>query len=99
VQSVVPQFLSASFEMLRDGQSKLMENMEKMNPMGAMPGFEAMRAQQEMFFKAMTGNIPATWSGPSSEGGDTPKPATDEDLDTIKRELAELQQKLAKMGK
>ena len=39
--------------MLRDGQSKMMENIA--NPMSAMPGFEAMKAQQEAFMKAMTG--------------------------------------------
>jgi polyhydroxyalkanoate synthesis repressor PhaR len=54
-QSVVPQFLTASFEMLRTGQSTMMENMEAINPMSKMPGYEAMRAQQQAFFKAMTG--------------------------------------------
>ncbi|SDE50659.1 polyhydroxyalkanoate synthesis repressor PhaR [Limimaricola pyoseonensis] len=88
--SVVPQFLAASFEMLRDGQSKMMENMTKVSPMGQMPGFEAMRAQQQAFFKAMTGGMMGS-SGPEREGG--------EDLDEIKRQLAELQSKLAKMGK
>ena len=39
MQSVVPQFLAASFEMLRDGQSKMMENLQAFpNPMAAMPG-------------------------------------------------------------
>ena len=52
--SVVPQFLAASFEMLREGQSKVMETMTKANPMASLPGFEAMRAQQEAFFRAMT---------------------------------------------
>ena len=53
-QSVVPEFLAMSFDMLRDGQSKMVENMAAMNPMAKMPGFEAMRAQQEQFIKAMT---------------------------------------------
>jgi polyhydroxyalkanoate synthesis repressor PhaR len=56
--TVVPQFLAASFEMLREGQSKMMEQMTKANPMAKLPGFEAMRAQQEAFFKAMTGGFP-----------------------------------------
>src|SRR6056297_910678 len=30
--SVVPEFLQASFEILRDGQSKMVENMNAMNP-------------------------------------------------------------------
>ncbi|MEJ2036022.1 MAG: polyhydroxyalkanoate synthesis repressor PhaR, partial [Maritimibacter sp.] len=45
--SMVPQFLAASFEMLRESQSKVMENLGQMpNPMKTMPGFEAMQAQQ-----------------------------------------------------
>jgi len=92
--SVVPQFLQASFEMLREGQSKAMENMGKANPMNAMPGFEAMRAQQEAFFKAMTGGMmgaASTTRETEQEGGD--------DLNDIKDQLAALQDKLSKMGK
>jgi len=90
--SVVPEFLQASFEMLREGQSKAMENMTSMNPMASMPGFEAMRAQQEAFFKAMTGGMMGGTSGEKkAEGGD--------DLSDIKDQLASLQEKLSKMGK
>ena len=89
--SVVPQFLQASFEMLREGQSKAMENMNKANPMAAMPGFEAMRAQQEAFFKAMTGGMMSGTGGSDKDDGD--------DLDEIKNQLAALQEKLSKMGK
>jgi polyhydroxyalkanoate synthesis regulator protein len=32
-QSVVPDFLAESFEMLKQGQSKMVENMTAMNPM------------------------------------------------------------------
>ena len=93
-QSVVPDFLSVSFEMLKQGQSKMMENMTAMNPMATMPGFEAMRASQEAFMKAMTGGMAASWSGPSAEdSGDTPEG----ELDEIKKQLAELQAKLARM--
>ena len=92
--SVVPEFLQASFEMLREGQSKAMENMGKANPMAAMPGFEAMRAQQEAFFKAMTGGmIPG-----AGASDDADKKGTD-DLGEIKDQLAALQEKLSKMGK
>ena len=37
--SVVPEFLKASFDMLRDGQSKVIGNLSTMNPMSKMPGF------------------------------------------------------------
>ncbi|MFT5065486.1 MAG: polyhydroxyalkanoate synthesis repressor PhaR [Yoonia sp.] len=91
--SVVPQFLTASFEMLRNGQSKAMGKMTKANPMANMPGFEAMQAQQQAFFKAMTsGVIPAKSEATAPE-------APLDDLDTIKQQLAEMQEKLSKMGK
>lgn len=93
-QSVVPQFLAASFDMLREGQSKMMENMATMpNPMAAMPGFEAMQKQQEAFLKAITGGwTPGGTSGPEMEGG-----GEEDDLNTIKAQLAELQAKLSKL--
>lgn len=99
VQSVVPQFLASSFDMLRDGQSKMMEGFS--NPMSAMPGFDAMKAQQEAFIKAMTGG---TWGGIGSTGpemGEKPAAAdrSAEDLNEIKQQLAELQAKLSKFGK
>ena len=97
-QSVVPQFLAASFDMLRDGQSKMMENLEQLpNPMAGVPGFEAMQAQQKAFLDAMmqgwgqagtTAPAPdsGTDAGESAGGGD--------ELDAIKKQLAELQAKL-----
>ncbi len=93
--SVVPQFLAMSFDMLRDGQSKMMENVGKMNPM-AVPGLEAMQAQQAAFLKAMTGGM-GTWPG-RPEGGES-REASGEDLDEIKNQLADLQAKLARMNK
>ncbi len=95
--SMVPQFLQASFEMLRDGQSKMMENMSKTNPMAKMPGFEAMQAQQEAFLKAMTGGLSGNWSGPSKD--DSASGDGEDNLDDIKKQLAELQAKLSKMSK
>ena len=89
--SVVPQFLAQSFEMLQNGQSKMMENMGGMNPLAQMPGFEAMRAQQEAFMKAMTGGMMPKTEDTQSTGG--------EDLADIKAELASLQEKLSKLGK
>jgi polyhydroxyalkanoate synthesis repressor PhaR len=89
--SVVPEFLQASFEMLRDGQSKAFENLGKANPLTAMPGFDAMRAQQAAFFKAMTGGIIPAASADKTEAGD--------DLGEIKSQLAALQEKLSKIAK
>ena len=98
MQSVVPQFLAASFEMLREGQSKMMENLSSFpNPMAAMPGFEAMRKQQEVFMQAFMGGLPG-WggSGPSKDEGTETQPK-DAELAQIKAQLAELQKKLSKL--
>lgn len=93
--SVVPQFLQASFEMLRDGQSKAMENMTKVNPMATMPGFDAMRAQQEAFLQAMTGGM----MGQQQKEETSQEPSKEGDLDDIKAQLKAMQDKLSKMGK
>lgn len=95
IQSVVPQFLAASFEMLREGQSKMVENLTAIpNPLTSMPGFEAMRKQQEAFMKTMMGGLP--WAGGSAPEAESPS-ETPEDLAEIKRQLAELQKKLSKL--
>jgi polyhydroxyalkanoate synthesis repressor PhaR len=102
MQSVVPQFLAASFEMLRDGQSKMMENLSTFpNPMAAMPGFEDWRKQQEAFLKSMMGGLPG-WgatgsSGPAREDEAKAKAGTEDELAQIKKQLAELQNKLSKL--
>jgi len=94
--SVVPQFLAQSFDMLRDGQSKIMENIGSTNPLASMPGFEAMQAQQQAFMKAMTGGMMPSAATPAEPAEpDT----TDDDLANIKSELAALQEKLSKLGK
>jgi len=102
-QSVVPQFLAQSFEMLRDSQSEMMKNMNAMNPMAKMPGFDALQAQQEAFLKAMAGGLPG-WKAPEGEDAKTgeksaaPSTESSDDLDAIKKQLADLQSKLNKMS-
>lgn len=105
--SVVPQFLAASFEMLRESQSKLMENMSTIpNPIGTVPGFEAMQRQQQMFLRAMMGG----WSGGTgpepedlSETGTKPGASgqsagdASDDMAEIRKQLAELQKRIAKL--
>lgn len=102
--SMVPQFLAASFDAFREGPSKFMENMAKANPMAGMPGMDALQAQQEAFLKAMTGGFGNQWSGPdndevASEDGGKPAAKPEENLDDIKKQLSDLQDKLSKMGK
>lgn len=92
--SVVPQFLATSFEMLREGQSKMVENMSSMNPMAAM------QAQQEAFMKAMTGGM-SNWPSSTVPSDEEASPDAEDDgeaLDDIKKQLAELQDKLSKLS-
>ena len=104
-QSVVPQFLAASFEMLRDGQSKMMENLSTFpNPMSTMPGFEALQRQQRLFLKAMSSGWPGSSSPEPEEEAEAPatrragkKPAEAEDMTEIRRQLAELQKRISKL--
>lgn len=99
---MMPQFLQSSFDMLRDSQSQMMEKMNAMNPMAKIPGFEipgmdAMKAQQEAFLKAMSGGLTSGWSAPSAKDEAPEEEAPSEDLDEIKKQLADLQSKLSKL--
>lgn len=103
-QSVVPQFLAASFEMLREGQSKMMENLSTFpNPMSSMPGFEALQRQQQLFLKAISSGWAGSGSsGPEMEEGDATsrrgkKAGEPEDMAEIRRQLAELQKRISKL--
>ena len=94
--SIVPQFLAASFDMIREGQSKMVENMSSINPMASLPGFEALQAQQEAFLKAMTSGVQPF--GAAKEDEESDKEEASEDLADIKKQLADLQAKLSKLS-
>ena len=94
-QSVVPQFLAASFEMLREGQSKMLENLGALpNPMKGVPGFEAMQAQQKAFLEAMMQGWGAA-RGAAAEDETAAAETPQSELEAIKKQLAELQKKLS----
>ena len=105
--SIVPQVLAMSFDMMRDGPAKIFENMGGGNALSQVPGFDALRAQQEAFVKAMTSGF-AAWPGaakdnpaaasPAPQAAPTTSSAADEDLQQIKSQLADLQEKLSKLG-
>lgn len=105
MQSVIPQFLAASFDMLRESQTKVIENLGVLpSPLTAMPGFDAMRKQQEAFMKTMLGGMPGIpsvpgWGMPASKApaADASDPGTAEELAEIKRQFADLQNKLSKL--
>lgn len=94
---MMPQFLTSSFDMLRENQSQIVEKMNAMNPMANIPGFEAIQAQQQAFLKAMTGGMSGAWAEPTQENEQPAGEESSEDLDDIKKQLAELQNKLSKL--
>ena len=101
--SMVPQFLASSFEMLRDSQSKMVENMTHMsNPLASMPGMDQWRKQQEAFLNTMMGGWRSAGSSPEPEATVAPEPAAEPakgtELDEIKRQLAALQKQLEAKG-
>ena len=91
--SIVPQFLAASFEILRYGQSKTMDNLNVANSMVTMPAFEIMKGQQAAFMKAMTGGLAGSFAASTEPA----KNNSADDLDSIKLQLTALQEKLSKM--
>ncbi|NOX40819.1 MAG: polyhydroxyalkanoate synthesis repressor PhaR [Alphaproteobacteria bacterium] len=87
-QSFVPDFLSQSFDMLKKQQADLVGNIQTAipDPMAAFGGLEGWQQKQQEFMSAMMGN----WS--PKQAPITPQET--DDLDAIKRQLAELQAKL-----
>ncbi len=103
-QSVVPQFLAMSFDMLREGPGKLAEQMKAVNPMMAqlskMPGFDAMQRQQMAFLESMVAGWQALAEKEAKDASTTETSAEEEeDLTEIRRQLSALEAKLAKMSK
>ena len=104
-QSVVPDFLAASFEMLRSGQSRMYENMAAMNPMTQMPGFKMVQDSQRAFFEAMTGGmaggiVPGLPTAREERAPEAvPDDASKDELDAIRKQLADMQATLAKLNK
>ncbi|ARJ68337.1 polyhydroxyalkanoate synthesis repressor PhaR [Paracoccus contaminans] len=101
-QSVVPQFLAASFEMLRNGQSRMLEQLTALqHPMASMPGFAEMQRQQQAFLRAMM----AGWTGPALGAGDPspsgtraqPDAPLSAEAEDIRRQLAELQARISRL--
>ena len=102
VQSVVPQLLALSFEMFRNGQSRMMENLTVLpNPMAKVPGFDDLMKQQDAFMKTLLSGMQSIpgWSGtgPARDQTDTSDAIGADELAQIKKQLAELQTKLSKL--
>jgi polyhydroxyalkanoate synthesis regulator protein len=88
-----------SLEMFRENQSKFMENMNSINPIQGMPGYENLQAQQDAFLKAFMGGLSGYSPNKASKPETTdPTNETKDDLAEIKTQLSELQEKLNKLS-
>lgn len=97
--SALPEFLTMSLEMFRENQSKFMENMNSINPIQGMPGYENLQAQQDAFLKAFMGGLSSYSPNNASKPETTdPKNESKDDLAAIKTQLSELQEKLNKLS-
>ena len=96
--SVIPQFLEMSFEMLREGQEKMIENISSSKP---IPGFEAIKEQQEAFLAAFSNGFGNWPTQPTSSDGTEQNEVNEktEDLEAIRQQLSDLQDQLSKMSK
>ncbi len=94
-KSFVPDFLSHSFDMLKKQQADLVGNLQSTipDPMAAFGGLEGWQQKQQEFMAAMMGN----WGRKDVEDAPEVAEPETEDLDEIKKQLAELQAKLAKL--
>lgn len=108
-QSIVPQFLAMSFEMLQNSQSKMMEGFSAMpTPMNPMAGMEAMKRQQEAFLATMVPGWTADGEAarrnparhepdPIEEKAESLSSDERQELDEIRAQLAELKDKMSRL--
>ena len=93
-QSIVPDFLAQSFDLLKDQQAGIMENFQNVvpEPSSVFGNLDDWQKKQTEFLGAMMGN----W-GAKPEDKPAKKDPSSEDLEAIKAQLAELQSKLSKL--
>ena len=97
--SALPEFLTMSLEMFREIQSQFMENTNNVNSLHGMPGFENLQAQQDASLKAFMGGL-SSYNAKSTANAEEDKPSngSKDELEAIKMQLSELQEKLNKLS-
>ena len=94
--SIVPQFLEMSFQILREGREKL---IEKTSISKTLPDFEAIKAKQEAFVAAFADGF-GSWPtalAPNTNKDQGEAQDQSEDLKAIKNKLSDLQKQLDKL--
>ena len=96
--SIIPQFLKMSFQMLREGREKL---IEKTSVSKTVPELEAMKMRQETVLAAFSdgfGNWPIELA-PNTKKEQGEAQDKTKDLEAIKNKLSDLQEQLDKLKK
>ena len=94
--SIVPQFLKMSFQMLREGREKL---TGKTSISKTLPDFEEIKAKQEAFLAAFADGF-GSWPtalAPNTNKDQGEAQDQSEDLKEIKNKLSDLQEQLDKL--
>jgi len=98
MQMLVPRYLETSIDSLTREQQKFRDQMSQAfgaGPFGALD--ETVRRNMEVFQRAFSMFTP--FARREEEAGDAEKPASSgSDLDELKRQLAEMQKKIDKLG-
>lgn len=101
-ESMIPSFLSQSYEMLKNQQSMAMENIQKHLPEGLdqIPSFgiptDWQKKQSDLLNSMMSAWVPGFGATEEPEEQEPEAPASGE-VEEIKRQLAELQKKMSKL--
>ncbi len=102
MQAMVPSYLEHSIQMLTENQQKFRDQMS--NAFGAQ-NFGVMeelgQKNMDMFRNAMSMFLPFSKMPSSTDTTNTPEPTKsgDEDIDVLKKELAEMQKRLDRLGR
>ncbi|MEZ0169262.1 polyhydroxyalkanoate synthesis repressor PhaR [Microvirga sp. TS319] len=101
MQALVPSYLEFSMNNLSQEQQKLRDQMAQAFGTGAFQAMEEqVRKNMSFFTEAMRMFAPFPQGGPAASGPKTPSPQVDEanDLDALKRQMADMQAKLDKLA-
>jgi len=100
MQALVPSYLEFSMNNLSQEQQKLREQMAQAFGPGAFQAMEEqVRKNMSFFTEAMRMFSPFPPGGPGAPGPKAPPQAGDaEDLDALKRQMADMQAKLDKLA-
>ena len=94
MQAMLPGYLEASMEHFRDNQAKMRKALE--DSIGANPLAQLAQRNMEIFQKAASAFVPGV-ARPAHE--EEKSDSGEEDLATLRAQMAELQKKLDALGK